>query len=219
MMCFRLWWVRLAPENWVRRKKTFFDFNGLDLLGCRGFNRTSLGGRGILKPVSGEPRFNQQIRAQMVRLIDADGTQLGVRPLDEALRLSQDRGIDLVEVAPQANPPVCKILDFSKYRYEREKQRKEAKKHQKGGHVKEVRFRPKIGLHDFDTKVRHMQQFLENRDKVRLSVVFHGREMEHKDIGRLLLDRAKEQLQPVGLPESEPTLLGNRLIMIFAPKK
>jgi translation initiation factor IF-3 len=94
----------------------------------------------------------------MVRLIDQDGTQLGVKSIDEAIRIAQDRGQDLVEVAPGANPPVCKVLDFSKYRYQREKERKEAKKHQKGGHVKEIRFRPKISPHDLDTKIRAMQK-------------------------------------------------------------
>ncbi|MBI4397227.1 MAG: translation initiation factor IF-3, partial [Elusimicrobia bacterium] len=105
------------------------------------------------------------------------------------------------------------------YRYEKEKQRKEAKKHQKGGHVKEVRFRPKIGEHDFETKVRAMQKFLEGRDKVRVSVVFHGREMEHRDLGVRLLDKMKEQLAEISTVESNPILLGNRLILMLAPKK
>ena len=122
-------------------------------------------------------------------------------------------------MAPGAAPPVCKILDFSKYRYEREKQHKEAKKHQKGGHVKEVRFRPKISEHDLDTKVRAMQKFLDNRDKVRISVIFHGREMEHRDIGMRLLDKVKEQLAELCTVESNPMLLGNRLILMLAPKK
>jgi translation initiation factor IF-3 len=124
-----------------------------------------------------------------------------------------------VEVAPNANPPVCRIVDFSKYRYEKEKQRKEAKKHQKGGHVKEMRFRPKISDHDFDTKVRYIQKFLENRDKVRISVIFHGREMEHRDLGHRLLDRVKEQLDALCTVESLPSMLGNRLILMLAPKK
>ncbi len=123
-----------------------------------------------------------------------------------------------MEIAPNANPPVCKVLDFSKYRYEREKQLKEARKHQKGGHVKELRFRPKIGKHDFDTKLRAMQKFLENRDKVRVSVVFHGREMEHRDLGIKMLDKIKEQLGDISAVESEPQLLGNRLILMLAPK-
>ncbi len=154
-----------------------------------------------------------------MRLIDQDGTQLGIKSLDEALRVAADRGSDLVEIAPSANPPVCKVLDFSKYRYEREKQRKEAKKHQKGGHVKEIRFRPKISEHDLNTKIRAMQTFLENRDKVRISLVFHGREMEHRELGLRLIDKVKEQLAAVSSVESEPFQLGNRLILMLAPKK
>jgi translation initiation factor IF-3 len=155
----------------------------------------------------------------MVRLIDQDGTQLGVKSIDEAIRIAQDRGQDLVEVAPGANPPVCKVLDFSKYRYQREKERKEAKKHQKGGHVKEIRFRPKISPHDLDTKIRAMQKFLGQRHKVRVSVIFHGREMEHTDLGKKLLERVKENLVDLSAPEADPSMMGNRMIVMFAPKK
>jgi len=154
-----------------------------------------------------------------VRLIDQDGTQLGIKSIDEALRIAEDRGQDLVEIAPGANPPVCKVLAFSKFRYEKEKQRKEAKKHQKGGHVKEVRFRPKISDHDFDTKYRAIEKFLKNRDKVRVSVIFHGREMEHQDLGHNLIRRLKEQSLEYAVVESEPNLMGNRLILMLAPKK
>jgi translation initiation factor IF-3 len=135
------------------------------------------------------------------------------------MKIAQERGHDLVELAPNANPPVCKILDFSKFRYEKEKQRKEAKKHQKGGHVKEMRFRPKISDHDFETKVRAIERFLNNRDKVRISVVFHGREMEHRDLGLKLIARIKEFLNDNFAVESEPQLLGNRLILMLAPKQ
>jgi translation initiation factor IF-3 len=154
-----------------------------------------------------------------VRLIDSDGTQLGVRPITEALRIAEDRGHDLVEIAPGANPPVCKVLDYSKYRYEKEKQLKEARKHQKGGHVKEVRFRPKISEHDFDTKVRAIHKFLSQRDKVRVSMIFHGREMEHRDLGENLIRRIKEYVVELATVESNPQLLGNRLILMLAPKK
>jgi len=162
---------------------------------------------------------NHQIRAQQVRLIDEDGTQLGVKNLDEALRTAQDRGKDLVEVAPQANPPVCKVVDFSKYRYEKEKQKKEARKHAKGGQVKEVRFRPRIGEHDFDTKFRQIQKFLAGRDKVRITVMFRGREMEHQDLGRKIVDRLKENLGETATVESAPTMFGNRMILMLAPQK
>ncbi len=154
-----------------------------------------------------------------MRLIDEDGTQLGVKNLDEALRTAQDRGKDLVEVAPQANPPVCKVVDFSKYRYEKEKQKKEARKHAKGGQVKEVRFRPRIGEHDFDTKFRQIQKFLAGRDKVRITVMFRGREMEHQDLGRKIIDRLKENLGETATVESAPTMFGNRMILMLAPQK
>lgn len=163
--------------------------------------------------------MNGQIRAQQVRLIDSDGTQLGVRHITEAIRIAEDRGFDLVEVAPEANPPVCKVIDFSKYRYEKEKQRKEARKHQKGGHVKEVRFRVKISEHDFETKVRNIVKFVKNRDKVRITVMFHGREMEHQDLGVNLVNRIKEQSAADSVVESEPSMMGNRMVLMLAPKK
>ncbi|MGQ0644549.1 MAG: translation initiation factor IF-3, partial [Elusimicrobiota bacterium] len=115
--------------------------------------------------------------------------------------------------------PVCKVLDYSKYRYEKEKQLKEARKHQKGGHVKEVRFRPKISEHDFDTKVRAIHKFVSQRDKVRVSMIFHGREMEHRDLGENLIRRIKEYVVELATVESNPQLLGNRLILMLAPKK
>jgi len=127
--------------------------------------------------------------------------------------------LDLVEVAPLASPPVCRVLDYSKYRYEKEKQRKEAKKHNRGGHVKEVRFGLKIGDHDFDTKVGHIKRFLDKRDKVRVTIIFRGREMEHKDIGRALVVRMKENLGDTFVEEAPPGMLGNRMHLMLAPKK
>jgi translation initiation factor IF-3 len=125
----------------------------------------------------------------------------------------------LVEIAPLAQPPVCKVLDFSKYRYEKEKQRKEAKKHNKGGQVKEVRFGLKIGSHDFETKVRNIKKFIEESNKVRVIIIFRGREMEHRDIGHGLIERMKEQLGDTFLVETHPNMLGNRLNLMLAPKK
>jgi translation initiation factor IF-3 len=114
---------------------------------------------------------------------------------------------------------VCKVVDFSKYRYEKEKQKKEARKHQKGGQVKEVRFRPRIGEHDFDTKLRAVHKFLEERDKVRITVMFRGREMEHKELGQKIIERIKEHLGDLAVVESNPALLGNRLILMLAPNR
>ncbi len=133
--------------------------------------------------------------------------------------MAQNRGLDLVEIAAQNNPPVCKLTDFSKYRYEREKKLKEARKKHKGGQVKELRIRPKIGFHDLDIKINHMREFIEERDKVRLTIVFRGREMEHQDLGRALLNRVKERIADVAILEQDAQLEGNRMSLLFAPKK
>lgn len=148
-----------------------------------------------------------------------DGTQLGIKSLEEALRIAVNRGLDLVEIAAQNDPPVCKLTDFSKFRYEREKKLKEARKKQKGGQVKELRIRPKIGFHDLDIKINHMREFLAERDKVRLTIVFRGREMEHADLGNNLVTRVKEKVADVGVVEQQPNMEGNRMILLFAPKK
>jgi len=133
--------------------------------------------------------------------------------------LAQNRGLDLVEIAPQNNPPVCKLADFSKFRYEREKKMKEARKKHKGGQVKELRVRPKIGFHDLDIKINHMREFIQERDKVRFTIVFRGREMEHQDLGRALLNRVKERVSDVAVLEQDAQMEGNRLNLLFAPKK
>ena len=125
----------------------------------------------------------------------------------------------MVEIAPQANPPVCKILDFSKYRYEVEKKTKEARKKQKGGHLKEVRIRPRIGEHDLEVKVKHAREFLAEQNKVQFTVVFLGREMQHRDLGFALLQKVKLSLADVGDAEHNPASMGNRLILSFIPKK
>ncbi len=144
---------------------------------------------------------------------------MGIKSLEEALRLAQNRGLDLVEIAAQNNPPVCKLTDFSKFRYEREKKLKEARKKHKGGQVKELRIRPKIGFHDLDIKINHMREFLTERDKVRLTIVFRGREVEHSDLGRALIDRVKERILDVAILEQDAHLEGNRMNVLFAPKR
>jgi translation initiation factor IF-3 len=145
---------------------------------------------------------------------------LGIKSLEEALRIAQNRGVDLVEIAPQNSPPVCKLADFSKFRYEREKKLKEARKKQKGGNVKELRVRPKIGAHDLDIKINQMRGFVEERDKVRFTVVFRGREMEHPDQGRLIFVRVKEKMADIASLESEDAKMeGGRLSLMFTPKK
>jgi len=133
--------------------------------------------------------------------------------------MAQDRGVDLLEIAPQASPPVCKLFEFSKYRYEREKKIKEQRKHQRAGQVKEVRLRPKISEHDLMIKLKAMENWLKKRDKVRVSVVFHGRENEHRERGLALIDRMVAHLGRIATVEINPQIAGNRLVMILAPGK
>lgn len=168
---------------------------------------------------SDEPRINEQIRASRVRLVDEDGEQLGVKTIQEALSYSRDRGLDLVEVAQKTDPPVCRLLNFSKYRYEREKKLKDARKHQKGGQLKTLRLRLKIGAHDLEFKVNQMAAFLEARNKVKVSVFFRGREMEYPDMGRALLQRVKDRLGEVAVVEQEESMMGNNMNVILAPKR
>lgn len=154
-----------------------------------------------------------------MRLIDEDGTQLGIKSIFEAMSLAQSRNRDLLEIAPGANPPVAKIADYSKYRYEREKRIKESRKHQKGGLVKEIRFRVMIGQNDLATKVKHSKEFIDEKFKVRFTVVFRGREMEHRHLGVSLLAKVREMLEGTFFMEQEPALEGNRMSMLLAPKK
>ena len=163
--------------------------------------------------------MNEEIRAREVRLIDEDGTQLGIKSIGEALSLAQMRGKDLLEIAPGASPPVAKIADYSKFRYEREKKIKESRKHQKAGMVKEIRMRSMISGHDLSTKVQHAKEFIAERCKVRFTVVFRGREMEHRDLGLNLLNKIKELLDGKFMIEQDPQLEGNRMSILLAPKK
>ena len=163
-------------------------------------------------------RTNQRISAQQVRLIDSDGTQLGVKPIAEALAVARTRGMDLIEIAPQANPPVCKILDYSKYLYEKERKDREARKKQKAGLLKEVRLSPVIGVHDLDVKLKHVEEFLKAHDKVRITVVFRGRQNQHKDLGMNLLKSVQARLAEIATVEQAPTADHNRLYMMLTPK-
>jgi len=163
-------------------------------------------------------RVNQYIQAKSVRLIDADGAQLGIKPTSEALAIARLKKLDLVEVAPQANPPVCKLLLYSKFKYEQDKKEREARKHQKAGLLKEVRFSPVIGQHDLDVKIRHAEEFLKAHDKVRFTVVFKGRQNAHKDIGIQLLRNIQERLVAIATVEQQPLSDRNRIMMTMAPK-
>jgi translation initiation factor IF-3 len=151
-------------------------------------------------------------------VIDSDGTQLGIKPLSEALAIARQKGFDLIEIAPQANPPVCKILDYSKYKYEQDKKVRESRRKQKAGLLKEVRFKPHIGMHDLEVKIKHISEFLAAHDKVRITVVFKGREMQHKDIGMKLLDLIRDRLVALAGVEQAPVPDRNRLVMTLIPK-
>ncbi|HOL17958.1 MAG TPA: translation initiation factor IF-3 [Bacillota bacterium] len=161
---------------------------------------------------------NEQIRAREVLLIDADGTQLGVMKIDEALDIAAQKKLDLVNVAPNAHPPVCRLMDYGKYKYEQSKRDREARKHQKLIVVKEVKLRPNIEKHDFAVKVKSCRRFLESGDKVKVTVMFRGREITHPEKAQQLLKQMAEELDDVGAIERAPKLEGRNMIMILSPK-
>jgi translation initiation factor IF-3 len=162
---------------------------------------------------------NENIRSSQVRLIDEDGTQLGVKPTKEALDIAWGKNLDLVVVAAQADPPVARVMDHSKYRYEQEQKAKLARKHQLQVNVKEIKFRPKIGVHDYETKKGHVVRFLNQRAKVKVTIMFRGREQQHPERGRDLLMRLAEDIKDVGLIEQSPLLEGRNMTMLLAPTK
>ena len=164
-------------------------------------------------------RINEEIRAREVRVIDADGTQLGIMSGREALRLAEEKQQDLVEIAPAAKPPVCKLMDFGKYKYEQSTREKEAKKKQKVISVKEVKLRPNIEDHDFEVKARNASRFLKDGDKVKATIIFRGREIVHTQIGQQLLKRLAEDVKDISTIERQPKLEGKNMIMILAPKQ
>ncbi|WP_114457234.1 MULTISPECIES: translation initiation factor IF-3 [unclassified Halanaerobium] len=163
-------------------------------------------------------KVNNQIRAKKVRLIDQEGEQIGIKSINEALDISAERGLDLVEVAPQANPPVCRIMDYGKYKYEQAKKEKEAKKNQNVMNVKEVQMGVKIEDHDFNVKLKQARRFLNNKDKVKVRIRFRGREMMHKELGYDLMDRLIEETEDIGQVESKPKMEGRNMMMFLTPK-
>jgi translation initiation factor IF-3 len=166
-----------------------------------------------------DARINDRIRARSVRLIGSDGTQYGVKPLPEALAIAREQGLDLVEVAAVADPPVCKIMDFGKYKYEQDQKRKESRKKASNIIIKEMKFRPKIDGHDFDTKMKHVERFLHEGFKVKLTIMFRGREMAHPDIGRKILERVAEQVSEYATVEASPRQDGRNMTMVLSPQK
>jgi translation initiation factor IF-3 len=164
-------------------------------------------------------RVNERIRVPEVRVIDDEGNQVGVLKTPDALKFAQERDLDLVEVAPEARPPVCRVLDYSKYKYEQAQKIKQARKHQQQITVREIKFRPKIAQHDYDTKKHHVERFLRHKDKVKITIMFRGREVTHPERGVAILDRLAEELTELGVVEQRPTQDGRNMTMMLAPSK
>jgi translation initiation factor IF-3 len=171
------------------------------------------------RPVVQHSRINEEIRAPQVRLVDENGAQMGVKPVAEALEYAYGKNLDLVEVAAQADPPVARVMDYGKYRYEQEQKAKLARKHQVSINVKEIKLRPKIGDHDYETKKGHVVRFLNQRAKVKVTIMFRGRETSHPERGRDLLMRLAEDVKEIGAVESPPLLDGRNMVMVLGPTK
>lgn len=163
-------------------------------------------------------RINEEIRAREVRVIGSDGEQLGIMSGREAQQLAYEKHLDLVEIAPTAKPPVCRIMDYGKYRYEQQKREKESRKKQKTFDIKEVKLRPGIEEHDFNVKFKNAVRFLEDGDKVKVTIMFRGRELSHPELGEVLLNKMAAQLKELAVVERQPKLEGKNMIMIVAPK-
>ena len=169
--------------------------------------------------VNNETRINDRIRAREVRLVDPEGRQLGIKPLPEALHIARELDLDLVEVAPMANPPVCKILDYGKWRYEAAQRDKESRRKTSNIQIKEMKYRPKIGPGDFDTKTRRVARFLAEGHKVKITIMFRGREVAHPELGKAILDRIADDVGSLAKIEAAPKLDGRNMVMVLAPDK
>jgi translation initiation factor IF-3 len=171
------------------------------------------------RPQQDTTRINEAIRVPNVRLVDSDGSQVGIKPTAEALEYAYSKDLDLVEVAAGADPPVARIMDYGKYKYEQEQKAKTARKHQSQIQVKEIKLRPKIGVHDYETKKGHVVRFLGNRAKVKVTIMFRGREQTHPERGRDLLMRLAEDVKELGMIESPPLQDGRNMVMVLAPHR
>ncbi|MEM1386932.1 MAG: translation initiation factor IF-3 [Pseudomonadota bacterium] len=165
------------------------------------------------------PRVNDRIRASEIRLIGSEGENVGVVTPERGMALAEAAGLDLVEISPNASPPVCKIMDFGKFKYEQQKRESEARKKQKTIDVKEVKFRPNTDTHDYDVKMRNVFRFLEGGDKVKVTLRFRGREMAHQDLGRNLLERVADDVKEIGKVENMPKMEGRQMVMMIGPAK
>ncbi len=164
------------------------------------------------------PRANREIRAPRVQLIDDEGNNRGIIATEEALLAAEEAGLDLVEVSPNADPPVCKITDLGKLKYQSQKKAAEARKKQKTIEIKEIKMRPNIDTHDYETKMKAVRRFFEEGDKVKLTLRFRGREMAHLELGMKLLNRVRDEVEPIAKVEAEPKLEGRQMMMVLAPK-
>ena len=169
-------------------------------------------------PTRDGPRVNEEIRSAQIRLIDQDGEMVGVMSARDAVLRAYSVGLDLLEISPNADPPVCKILDYGKYKYELQKKRNEAKKKQTVIEIKEIKVRPNIDTHDYEVKMRAMKRFFEEGDKVKVTLRFRGREMAHQDIGMRLLDQVKADTADIAKVESEPRFEGRQCVMVLSPR-
>lgn len=167
--------------------------------------------------ITGKLRVNEMVRCPQVRLISSTGEQLGIQPIEDAQRIALEQDLDLVEVAPQASPPVCKIMDYSKFCYEQEQKQKAARKKQSIIVVKEMKMRPKIDIHDYETKKKHVVRFLTQGNKVKMTIMFRGREMTHTELGLNLLNRLAEELSDIATVEARPRLDGRNMTMVLNP--
>ena len=165
------------------------------------------------------PRVNEEITSRTCRLTGVDGSQLGLFGVKDALRIAREQGMDLVEIAPNAEPPVCKVLDYSKYKYEQARKAKAARKNQAKVEIKEMKFRPKIDVGDYETKKGHVMRFLKKGARVKITIMFRGREMAHPEQGRIVLDRLAEDLKPYATVEQKPIMEGRNMHMLVAPIK
>src|SRR5487761_64144 len=173
----------------------------------------------IVTATAPEHRINERIRAREVRLVDPDGKQLGIKPLPEALSIARDLDLDLVEVAPQANPPVCRIMDYNKFKFDEAQRARESRRKSTNVSLKEMKYRLKIGPGDFDTKTRQVARFLDEGHKVKITIMFRGREVFHPELGKRILDRIAEQVDGAARIESEARLDGRNMVMVLAPDK
>jgi translation initiation factor IF-3 len=173
----------------------------------------------VMPIATDDARINDRIRARQVRLIGADGSQLGVKALPEALSIAREQELDLVEVAANTDPPVCKIMDFGKWKYENDQRRKESRRKASNVVIKEMKFRPKIDSHDYETKMKHVERFLAEGSKVKLTIMFRGREMAHPELGRRILERVAERVADLAQIESAPRQDGRNMTMVLNPVK